>query len=70
MDLGLRGSHIDCGLVRHPPCASSRPPGGDDPQNSLDELAARRDAMLCALLDVCAGHAVSGSRGAAASQPA
>jgi carnitine 3-dehydrogenase len=38
--------------------------------HSIDELAADRDAMLCALLDVRTGHAASGSQGAAASQPA
>jgi len=38
--------------------------------HSIDELAAQRDAMLTALLAVRAGHAASGSRGAAASQPA
>ena len=38
--------------------------------HSIDELSAQRDAMLTALLAVRAGHAASGSRGAAASQPA
>jgi len=38
--------------------------------HSIDELAAQRDAMLTALLAVRAGHAASGSRGTAASQPA
>jgi len=38
--------------------------------HSIDELAAQRDAMLCALLAVRAGRAASGSRAAAASRPA